>query len=369
MTLWAQASGGSLSHKIQPGETLASIAQRYGTTIEAIQELNPTTKRYFYAGMTIQIPASANQESAVADTPVAVQPQEEASPRTQNAGFSPEAVRAIEQAIGDMGTVEVVETPVLPGQKIGSLQLNYSIFTHANASTIRNAAGRVINGVGEQSVIVRGNDMHIIDHTLHLHTILLPDKGITYIYSDVMKRGLQIKYDYFVSLYMSGLARKEASGGYETRDYQLTKATGTKKHNQHNCTVYAGRVTTPSQQASVDLWESREYGVSSTIRFLLDGLDVSGIPVRYVIERRGMTAYALNMGSVAAELKSVEVRNVTDEEMLPSPDIRISIATNASEANSLWQENLNYLKKNEMYPEDAEIESAQRYSINDEWDL
>lgn len=356
-----------MSHKIQPGETLASIAQHYGTTVEVLQELNPITVRYFYAGMTIKLPATAaSQEEVTVDA----QPQEEEEKPAQQPqpALTQQSVAAIQQAIGDAGTVEVVERPVQTRQNIVSMQLNYNIFTHANASTIRNSSGRIINGVGEQSVVVRGADLHIIDHTLHLHTILLPQKGIAYIYSDVMKRGLQIKYDYFVSLYMSSLARREASGGYETREYQINKG-GTKKKDQHTCTVYSGRVTTPSQQAEVNLWETKEYGSSPTMRYLLDGIDVTGVPVRFVIERRGLTAYALNMGSVAAELKSVEVRNVSDEEMLPSPDIRISIASNANEANNLWQDNLNYLKKNEMYPEDAEVESATRYSIDDEWDL
>lgn len=363
-----------MSHKIQPGETLASIAQRYGTTVEILKELNPITLRYVYAGMTLKLPAtaSARVESAEVqpevETQVAETREVEQTAQQPRPVITQQSVEAVRQAIGDMGTVEVIESQVPIQQNILSMQLNYSIFTHANASTIRNSSGRIINGIGEQSVIVRGNDLHITDHTLHLHTILLPQKGIVYIYSDVMKRGLQIKYDYFVSLYMSGLARREASGGYETREYQLTKG-GTKKKDQHTCTVYSGHITTPSQQATVNLWETKEYGTSSTLRYLLDGIDVTGVPVRFVIERRGLTAYALNMGSIAAELKSVERRNVSDEEMLPSSDIRISIASNANEANILWQDNLNYLKKNEMYPDDAEVESAVRYSIDDEWDL
>lgn len=355
-------------HKIQPGETLATIAQRYGLTIETIKELNPITERYFYAGMTLKLPVTAvaqQEESVAVPQPQTEEPKEEVKQESPKPVISQQTAEAIQQAMGDVAKVEVIESPATM-TRITSMQLNYSIFTHANPSTIRNSSGRIINGVGEHSVIVRGSDLHITDHTLHMHTILLPNKGIVYIYSDVMKRGLQIKYDYFVSLYMSNLARREASGGYETREYQLNKS-GSKTKDQHHCTVYSGRVTTPSQQATVDLWETKEYGTSSTMRYLLDGLDVSGVPVRFVIERRGMTAYALNMGSVAGELKSVEVRHVNDEEMLPSPDIRISIASNANEANSLWQDNLNYLKKNEMYPEDAEVESELRYNIDDEW--
>lgn len=358
LTLWAQTSGGSATHKIQPGETLVSIAQRYGTTVEAIQELNPTTLRYVYAGMTLTLPASVVVEE---------QPKEP-EPQVTTATIPQDAVKRIEDAIGDVAKVEVIERPAAHGKNSASMQLNYSTFTHANPSTIRNSSGRVINGFGEQSVIVRGDELHITDHTLHLHTILRPQQDIVYIYSDVVKRGLQLKYDYYVSMYMTNLARREASGGFETRNYQVSK-TGTTKHEQYKCTTYSGKITTPSQQASVDLWECSDYGTSTSLRYLLDGIDVEGIPVRYVIERHGLTSYALNSGSVAAELKSVEVRTVSDEEMLPSADIRITISNKSSDVVTLWQDNLNYLKKNDMYPADAEEEPSLRYTIDGEWDL
>ena len=50
------AQGGYVEHKIAKGETLYSIAEKYGVTVEEIKKANPKAGNYFYAGMTIQIP-------------------------------------------------------------------------------------------------------------------------------------------------------------------------------------------------------------------------------------------------------------------------------------------------------------------------
>ena len=50
------AQGGHVEHKIAKGETLYSIAEKYGVTVEEIKKANPKAGNYFYAGMTIQIP-------------------------------------------------------------------------------------------------------------------------------------------------------------------------------------------------------------------------------------------------------------------------------------------------------------------------
>lgn len=56
-----QVSGGAASdmqlHHIQAGETLFIIANKYGTTVEAILALNPRIKKpsLIYAGDTIRV--------------------------------------------------------------------------------------------------------------------------------------------------------------------------------------------------------------------------------------------------------------------------------------------------------------------------
>lgn len=45
------------THKIEKGETIESIAQKYGVTVDDIQKANPNAGGYFFAGMSIKIPA------------------------------------------------------------------------------------------------------------------------------------------------------------------------------------------------------------------------------------------------------------------------------------------------------------------------
>jgi LysM repeat protein len=54
------AGDGLVQHTVQPGETLSSIAQRYGTTVEALMQANGlTSSSQIYAGQVLVIPASS----------------------------------------------------------------------------------------------------------------------------------------------------------------------------------------------------------------------------------------------------------------------------------------------------------------------
>ncbi len=58
-------------HKVQAGETLQSIASRYGVTVDAIKAVNPKAAKYVYAGMMLSIPdaTAAPAQTVSADTP------------------------------------------------------------------------------------------------------------------------------------------------------------------------------------------------------------------------------------------------------------------------------------------------------------
>lgn len=363
VALWAQQSEGPLTHKVRAGETMASIAQQYNLTVAEIEAANPAAKRYVYSGMVLTIPQ--HSVSTASDN---VQSQEQAQSKEQ----TPKAEKTTQPVQTEKTTHTVqTETPKQTSgrKKTASMQLNYVTFTHANAATVRNSGGMAINGVGEQSIIVKGNDLHLTDHMLHIHTILRPSQGIAYVYSDVTKRGLQLKFEYYVGMFLSNLARTESQGGYATCQYEIHGTGKSVKHNNQPCNVYTGHVITPSQKVMVDMWVNERYAMTQNMKYLLYGIEVQGVPVRYVLERKGVSGYSLDAGSIAAELKSIEERTVNDEEFAPSPDIRITVTNNASMVDRLLQDNISYLKKNGMYPEDAEIESDARYTIDGDWDF
>lgn len=60
----------SLSHTVQRGETIESVANKYGISVNDLQQANPDTKEYFYAGMKLVIPIKTNTQN-ITQTPSA----------------------------------------------------------------------------------------------------------------------------------------------------------------------------------------------------------------------------------------------------------------------------------------------------------
>lgn len=52
------------SHTVQRGETIESVAKKYGISVSDLQQANPSTKDYFYAGMKLVIPRKASTQNA-----------------------------------------------------------------------------------------------------------------------------------------------------------------------------------------------------------------------------------------------------------------------------------------------------------------
>lgn len=340
-TLRAQSSGESIVHIIQPGETLSSIALRYKITVNELQRLNPKTYKYVYAGMKLTLPAASEDE---------VEPQ-----------------KKIQDAIGDAGKVEIIsaqearliqsepklETAAEPAEIVASdMVLCYQTVTQANPTTLKRAVGRLIEGQNKLTVWMRGDDLHLADSILHIHTVLLPDQNLVYIYSDLTKMGVKVDLDYYTALNMSGLAPAEKAGGFETRNYQLNPNGMERKVLDQTCHGYQGRIITTQQLAQVEIWQNRQLPVTPTMNYVLDGIVLEGLPMSYSIERRGMTGYALNAGDIKAQLTRMERREVTDEELLPEASIRFTTSNDPAELASFYSDNLAVLKRLGLYPAD-----------------
>lgn len=66
----AVAQTKTVTHTVGRGETLKSIANRYGTTIDKIIELNPDAVQFIYVGMELSIPAMAVPADGEANTSI-----------------------------------------------------------------------------------------------------------------------------------------------------------------------------------------------------------------------------------------------------------------------------------------------------------
>ncbi|MCM1452291.1 MAG: LysM peptidoglycan-binding domain-containing protein [Clostridium sp.] len=80
---WAFAN---VNHVVEPGETLKSIAQKYGVTEAKIIELNPDAAQFIYVGMELNIPANA----AVAQSAASTSNTSSSSSTYDNASYSEE---------------------------------------------------------------------------------------------------------------------------------------------------------------------------------------------------------------------------------------------------------------------------------------
>lgn len=60
VSVMAQTSSDTITHIMQRGETIQSIAARYSTTTQAIIELNPEVADFTYIGMEIKVPVGNN---------------------------------------------------------------------------------------------------------------------------------------------------------------------------------------------------------------------------------------------------------------------------------------------------------------------
>lgn len=66
---------GTKEHIIERGETLESIAKKYGVTTDAIIKLNPVVKDMFYSGMIINIPEKINSGTALPSSTTSAETQ------------------------------------------------------------------------------------------------------------------------------------------------------------------------------------------------------------------------------------------------------------------------------------------------------
>ncbi|MDQ3707616.1 MAG: LysM peptidoglycan-binding domain-containing protein [Chloroflexota bacterium] len=87
------------SYKVQPGDTLSGIAVRYGTTVEAIVAANNLPSRTIYAGQTLVIPSAGSTGGSQSAAPsngstYVVQPGDNLTVLAQRFGTTREALAA-----------------------------------------------------------------------------------------------------------------------------------------------------------------------------------------------------------------------------------------------------------------------------------
>lgn len=109
-------------HTVQRGETMESIAQKYGVTVSAMKEANPNIGEYFYVGMVLNVPErvmpvehvdSPKTDEQYAETSVVAPTEKESQEVTDNES-------AMSNPVVSVGTKDNGEERLRMGNYFGS---------------------------------------------------------------------------------------------------------------------------------------------------------------------------------------------------------------------------------------------------------
>lgn len=368
LSLHAMPVGGDdvfTTHRVQAGETLASIAAQYGLTQQQIKDLNPRVNQYFFAGMELTLPLPEPTEPEEAPQPSTVSTPKASTPKTSAPKDSaPKASKSKDKSSRSKSDVHKA-----PGPKPFEGQLNYVGHAYANAAAITSSNGLFFNGPRTLSVIIRGDQLHYTDHTLHIHTILLPQSDIAYFYSDVTKRGIRMTYQAFVEAAERLIIPEGITSDPKARHQRMNVTGEQRKHAGQECTVMNGIYLTPELRTQVDLWSSRSYSTEAPIsQLLLRGVITEGIPARYVLETNSTSSVLKPIShGISMQIEEINKRSVLDKEFLPDADIQFSETEDPRRLIEIIANNTSHLRKAEMYPVDADIETSLRFPIEEQW--
>lgn len=263
--------------------------------------------------------------------------------------------------------------------------LTYHSLENNSKSTIRISQGQAYNGVRNYEIIIKGNNMHIQDMSMHLHTIVNLDNDCVYFYSDATKRGIrydateylekqmmQYSPDYMqVASYVTIATSDQQMEKVRVNDYRIVKADEQREFMGMQNDVYRGPIICRTITTDFEVWAVPDFEISPTIKYFLNGIEFKGLPTKYVWDSKGQVPLVGNLSSYSAnELKSITPRQVDDAEFLPPSDCEIIDKDDSGfKRIRLVKDNTKFLKKNKMYPTDAETESDVQYKIDDEWDF
>ena len=258
------------------------------------------------------------------------------------------------------------------GSKSFEGTLLYRTYEHHGSMVKAFSNGMAYNGEHTILVTIKGSSLHIDDQSIHMHTIILPDQGIGYQYSDIAKQGIKAKLS-FLNDYLLVLDPNERGLTKESRASTI-KATGeTVEYKGDRCSVISGELINGDVKTETEIWKLNKYRVSPTIRYAYAGLPVGGIMRKGIYNQIGTLPLGIKMKStVAYELMVVQPHAVKASAMRPPSDIHIGTATDNKQMMALYKANNASMKKLKLKPKKMKGSEIKRdlhaqWSFADEW--
>jgi hypothetical protein len=238
----------------------------------------------------------------------------------------------------------------------------YRNFENYSKLTRKLASGSVYNGAKTVKIILKGVNVHIIDETSKMHTLLLPNEDKAIIFCDYIKKGQQFKYSEYVDRYMSTFS--------SDRNVSTVKDIGEqKKLMGQDCERYKGVITDNDVAVcDVELFISSKYNVHESYYSFLNGIQVSGIVMKWTWNHSlSMPLFGKMKSYVASEVKEIHERPVSDDEMKVPEGYEIKISSSPFKFLGLFKANNKYMKKNKLYPDQKDSDVT--FSVDNDWNF
>lgn len=235
--------------------------------------------------------------------------------------------------------------------------------------------GRAYNGERTVSVIVKGQTVHITDETLHLHTIVNPVDDISYMFSDLTKKGIKgtIKQlEPYIGMLSPDYIIPKSESESEPEPITSTLAMSNEKasYDGQKYGVYKGEIMRgDNNRLSVEMWIWDKYKITKSFDYTFLGLPVPGI-VRKGIYSQIISVPLLGKmkNMIALELVAYSTQKVKPSEMLPPSDCQIEDFKDYKSVVNLYKDNRSQLKKLKLLPKSKSKKETVR-NIEEKWDF
>jgi hypothetical protein len=228
--------------------------------------------------------------------------------------------------------------------------------------------GRAYNGSRTTIVTVKGKAIHILDETMHLHTIVNLEDNTVYLYSDLTNTGLKGNTKDFEGFINTYDPNYQIGDQQKVSTLRMTNEKATFDNQKFG--VYKGDVTIDEEnRLDVEMWIWDKYKVSNAYNYLLFGIPCPGIVRKGIYSQVGSVPLLGKMKSmVAMELVAYSKYSVKTSEMLPPKSVSIENYTDVRQLARMYKDNRKQLKKHKLNPESKSKKESMR-NISERWDF
>lgn len=257
---------------------------------------------------------------------------------------------------------------VKQGSRVFEGALLYRSYEHHSAVVRKFSQGRAYNGERTIRVTLRGNSAHIVDESMHLHTIINANANTVFVYSDLTNEGISAGKD-FIHTYLS----------MQDPDYntpEMPKSSTLAIENQKTtykgdlCNILKGTVSIgKNAETDAELWYSNNLLANKAYKYFLYGLPPKGIVRRGIYNNVGRIPLLGKAQTITAlELVALKEYRVSDSEMKPPSTIRLERMEKSSQLTDLYKANTKELKRQKIYPKISKRKEI-KHLLNNQWDF